>query len=294
MDTRQAKSLLRLFILLLFSISSCGSPGPTPESVSATPSPPPTASPSPPPPTPTPVPATPRPQCLDAGGEILSSEFDSPYLPHYFLYLPPCYEEDAPRRYPALYLIHGQIYTDDQWIRLGIPELADRLIASGEIPPLIIIFPYDKVSWQEPDKDGFGSALAEALVPYIDSHYRTRPEKAFRAIGGISRGGGWALHDLITYEETFGIFGGHSPAIFYTDNRTIESWAESFPLGETLPIYLDIGNADTLRPSAEKFETLLTQNDIPHEWHLYLGDHSERYWQAHVEEYLRWYGEALR
>jgi enterochelin esterase-like enzyme len=223
---------------------------------------------------------------------VRSQTFDSPYLQHFYIYLPPCYAEDAPRRYPSLYLIHGQIYTDDQWLRLGTSAIADALIANEEIPPMILIFPYDKVSWKLPEEDGFGTVLVDDLLPSIEAEYRVLPEREQRGIGGISRGGGWAIHDAVFYPSTFGVLGGHSPALFYPDKLEIQSWANetSFPRPR---IYLDIGDADTLRRSVEDFETLLTQNGIPHEWHLYIGAHEETYWQAHIEEYLRWYGAAF-
>jgi enterochelin esterase-like enzyme len=37
------------------------------------------------------------------------------------------------------------------------------------------------------------------------------------------------------------------------------------------------------------FHELLDQLEIPHEWQLNPGNHTEDYWSSHVEEYLRWY-----
>jgi enterochelin esterase-like enzyme len=56
-------------------------------------------------------------------------------------------------------------------------------------------------------------------------------------------------------------------------------------------IYIDIGDDD--RPEITKgatwLEGLLVKFDVPHEWHMFVGEHEEAYWQAHVEDYLRWY-----
>jgi enterochelin esterase-like enzyme len=56
-------------------------------------------------------------------------------------------------------------------------------------------------------------------------------------------------------------------------------------------IYMDI--SDDERPeiakSASWLEEILNRYDVPHEWHIFVGEHEEAYWQAHVEDYLRWY-----
>jgi S-formylglutathione hydrolase FrmB len=36
------------------------------------------------------------------------------------VYLPPCFDPNENARYPVLYMIHGQSFNDDQWVRLGI------------------------------------------------------------------------------------------------------------------------------------------------------------------------------
>ena len=108
------------------------------------------------------------------------------------IYLPPCYDERIEINYPVLYLLHGQTYTDDQWIRLGVPNILDNLIHSGESQPFIIVFPDDRY-WNLPAGPGFGERLVDSLIPYIDQTYRTLPDRNHRAIGGMSRGAGWAL-----------------------------------------------------------------------------------------------------
>jgi len=61
------------------------------------------------------------------------------------------------------------------------------------------------------------------------------------------------------------------------------------PAGQLPALYLDIGNKDRYLPSATEFEGLLTRYQVPHTWLINQGIHNEDYWQAHVEEYLRWY-----
>jgi enterochelin esterase-like enzyme len=206
------------------------------------------------------------------------------------VYTPPCYAELADQRYPVLYLIHGQSFNDDQWDRLGIDETADRLITAGVIAPLIIVMPRDR-NWSQPTEDAFGQAIAEVLLPWVDEAYRTIPERDYRAVGGLSRGAGWALHLGFSRWESFGAIGMHSLPVFWTDLPYIRTWLDAIPPEAFPRIYIDAPEKD--RPQIAKstawFEELLTEQSIPHEWHLFTGYHDEAYWGAHVEDYLRWY-----
>ena len=274
------------------------SPSVTPTPLpSVTPSPLPTNTPSPLPPTLTPsptIPSTPTPlACWTQPGRWERGSLSSDLLPlplEYTVYLPPCYDQQTERRYPVLYMLHGQNSNNDQWDRLGIDEAANALIASEQVPPFIIVLPRDR-SWEQPAVDKFGQVLADKLVPYIDAHYRTLPERAYRAIGGLSRGAGWAIHLGLSRWKLFGAIGAHSLPIFWEDTAHIRQWLKTIPSEEMPRIYLDIGDKDrsNIMDSVIWFEKLLTKEGIPHEWHLFPGYHAEAYWQAHVEQYLLWY-----
>ncbi len=231
------------------------------------------------------------PPCREQSGSTEQHSLVTAYLPvplRFLVYLPPCYPFHETSRYPVLYLFHGLFYDETQWQRLGALDTADRLIASGEVPPFLIVLPYDPSS-KEPDQYGFADAISNDLIPYIDTHYRTCPQNLCRAIGGLSRGAGWALHLGLTRPDLFSAVGAHSPAPFWADWPHFDDWLMAIP-AESLPrLWLDIGKSDPLRPSAEQLETLLNATKVPHEWYLFQGEHTEEYWRAHLELYLRWY-----
>ena len=248
--------------------------------------------------TPTQTPTPTRLACWSHPGDKVQGSLSTDLLRlplEYTVLLPPCYHQSPERRYPVLYLIHGQNYNHDQWDRLGADEAADGLIASGEVTPFLIILPRDR-SWAQPDEDNFGRVVAEELIPEIDAQYRTLAERRYRAVGGLSRGAGWAVHLGLSRWQLFGAIGGHSLPVFWGDTPHIRSWLDAIP-GEAMPrIYLDIGENDrpSIMESAVWFENLLSEKGIPHEWHLYPGYHEEAYWESHVEEYLRWYADGWK
>jgi enterochelin esterase-like enzyme len=297
---------LRLWIItvLVAAVSACATAPPadrpavlidptstSPEPDAATPTPPPiptftlTASPT----------ITPGPVCSETTGELEHLQLDdSPLAPEplrFIVYTPPCYQAETDRYYPVLYLIHGQLSTEEQWVHLGVPARMDALTAAGEIPPFLVVMPFDKSS-ALPDNDPFGLAVINDLIPWIDAHYRTLAIRPYRAIGGLSRGAGWAVHLGLEYWELFGAIGGHSLAVQYGDEARVSGWLDAIPAGSYPRIYLDIGASDGLFSSAAQIEQLLDARGIPHEWHPFQGYHNEAYWSSHVDDYLRWYGEG--
>lgn len=275
MPCRQATSLTAVLLLLTALCAACG-PAPLPAAV-PTPTATATATPGP---TPAPIVTV---DCLTQPGRIEGGSLADGLA--YQVYLPPCYVSDGPA-YPVLYLLHGLGYDEGQWLRLGAAEAADRLVASGGFPRFIIVFPRDPSS-RQPGEDPFEAAFLDELIPFIDATYHTRTDRAGRAVGGLSRGAGWAIHLGLGRADLFAAVGGHSPVIFYGDVSQIPGWLDELP--EETRVYLDSGENDQDLKNTRWLEQLLTDHGVPHEWHLNTGFHDEAYWSAHVEQYLRWY-----
>ncbi|MBL7163704.1 MAG: hypothetical protein ISS57_13980 [Anaerolineales bacterium] len=231
--------------------------------------------------------------CWDEGGLIENQQLKTDLFPDplvFRVYLPPCYDQEPEREYPLLYLLHGQTYTEDQWIRLGVDDTADTLIAAKQIPPLIIVMPLEQDDHTPPPENPYGEALVSDLIPYIDKTFRTRAERAYRAIGGLSRGGNWAVHLGLSHWEKFGALGGHSTPSFVTDGPPrIREYLKVIPDDQIPRIYMDAGEDDGWIFYTFKLEAVFTEENIPHEWYLFQGAHDEEYWAAHIEDYLRWY-----
>jgi enterochelin esterase-like enzyme len=291
MITRQAIKRTAMLLMLLGGCLACSPQKPsTPvllPSLTPSPIPPPTFIPSP-----IPTPSITPLACLTNPGRVEEGSLASTKPQQEFrIYLPPCYDEKTDKRYPVLYLLHGQTYTDDQWIRLGAADAADDLILSGASVPFIIVFPDDRY-WNLPPGPGFGQRLVEKLIPYIDSTYRTFPDRDHRAIGGLSRGAGWALRLGLSQWDLFGTIGLHSLAVLQSDASEIRDWLGDIPQSALPRVFMDVGDNDPELEMASQVESQFNRYGLLHEWHLYSGTHTEDYWSAHVQEYMRWYAEG--
>jgi enterochelin esterase-like enzyme len=245
-------------------------------------------------------------------GHVEVSSFYSATLERtmpYRVYLPPGYSETT-RRYATLYLLHGMGGSNKEWQDLGVAAVADRLIAAGQIAPLIIIMPEGARSyWVDQASGGeqWGRYTAVDLVNEIDATYRTITRTRSRAIGGLSMGAHGALQLALNYPGEFGAVGAHSLVLrrfdsipSYFGNATEFATRDPMQIVSTrgpgscsFALWIDIGQGDPWAGLAEQFESELEGLGVRHEWHLWAGDHSGAYWSAHLEDYLRFYNASL-
>ena len=113
-----------------------------------------------------------------------------------FVYLPPSYKTAPTRRYPVVYLLHGYGLTGERWMSFAkLAEGADTDIANGTMREMILVNPdaftkYDGSMYSSsPTTGDWETFIAQDLVKYIDSHYRTIATRASRGLGGHSMGG---------------------------------------------------------------------------------------------------------
>jgi enterochelin esterase-like enzyme len=113
-----------------------------------------------------------------------------------FVYLPPSYGTSRSQRYPVVYLLHGYGLTAERWMTFtNLAEAADKTIAAGTVREMILVSPdaFTKHSGSmyssSPTTGDWETYIAEDLVSYIDSHYRTIANRMSRGLGGHSMGG---------------------------------------------------------------------------------------------------------
>ena len=142
------------------------------------------------------------------------------------VYVPPGYDQDQERRYPAVYVIQGYTGFVSTWrnrsaFRQPFTETADAVFARQEAPPAIVVYVDAWTSYggsQFVDSPGTGryhSYLCEEVVPWVDEHYRTKPAAAHRAIMGKSSGGFGAMITPMLRPDLFSALATHSGDSLY-------------------------------------------------------------------------------
>ncbi len=201
------------------------------------------------------------------------------------VYLPPCYSNKGDR-YPVLYLLHGLGHDEQTWRDIGVGDIADELITAGDVRPFIIVMPRERGGDSQ-----FDNLFLENIVPFIEDNFYTNPDRAFRALGGMSRGAGWTVQMGLQNPDLFGILGLHSMAIFYSDEESVEIWLDRITPDLQQHYYIDIGDRDSLQVSARYMDRILRERDIDHVYEVVDGGtHTLDYWGGNLEDYLRWYG----
>ena len=248
--------------------------------------------------------------------QITKLSVDSKYLDKkvpYIVYLPKGYGDGT--EYPVWYGLHSYGKNERMWIDNGIAETADELIDSGEIDPLIMVFPFvQDASLKEIEADlkddgrlderNVDKFISKELIPYIDSQYFTLTSQDGRFIGGFSMGGMLALRIAFHHTNLFTKVGGYSPAIISNDysDQQLEEWL--FPNNEdeiddvvtfakekgitNLNIYMDAGNSnDPFTVGLQSLYKALQLRNIESEFIIYDGGHSLQ--TDLIKDYLKFY-----
>jgi enterochelin esterase-like enzyme len=128
-----------------------------------------------------------------------------------FIYLPPGYATNRTQRYPVVYLLHGYGLTAERWMSFtNLAEAADKDIAAGTMKEMILVNPdaftkYSGSMYSSSVTTGdWESYIAEDLVAYVDSHYRTIANRMSRGLGGHSMGGYGAIRIGMKRPDVFG------------------------------------------------------------------------------------------
>ena len=248
----------------------------------------------------------------------------------YAIYLPPDYETSQ-RSYPVLYLLHGS--GDDQtgWVQFGeVLNIADKEINSGKATSMIIVMPDANTGYR-----GYVNRISgdwnyedfffQEFVPYIEKTYRIKSEKRYRAISGLSMGGGGTLYYALHHPEMFSSAcplsastgplsledtknflqrgGGMQGSTNYTDDQ-VEAFYKKYSalyLVNNMPEdqkkavrwFFDIGDDDFLYEGNSLLHIAMRKNNIPHEYRVRDGAHNWTYWRASLPVVLEFVSEAF-
>ena len=244
----------------------------------------------------------------------------------YAIYLPPDYETSE-RSYPVLYLLHGA--GDDQtgWVQFGeVLHIADHAIVEGSATPMIIVMPDGNRGQRGYFNDlqnewRYEDFFFEEFLPYVETTYRIKGEKRYRAISGLSMGGGgtfmYALHHPELFSSACPLSASCGPLNREDMERQLkwrgwepgskeemEAWYKRHSVLELINDmpddqkkavrwYIDCGDDDFLFEGNSLAHIALRKKEIPHEFRIRNGGHSWTYWREALPEVLTFISAAF-
>ena len=244
----------------------------------------------------------------------------------YAIYLPPDYESSK-RDYPILYLLHGAGDDHTGWVQYGeVLQIADKEINVGNSTSMIIVMPDAQTG-----KKGYFNSFSEKwnyedyffneFIPFIEKKYRVKSEKKYRAIAGLSMGGGGSFVYALHHPE---MFASACPLSAYLGELDFDSFYASFlknqkdvnkerlldyfknhnvisliTTGDVQKInsvrwYIDCGDDDYLFEGNSLVHLNMRKRNIKHEYRVRDGKHNWTYWRASLSDVLIFVSKGFR
>lgn len=257
-----------------------------------------------------------------AQGRIVTESIQSRKLgvdQNYNVYLPEGY--DQARHYPVIYLLHGLSDDYTAWDKLGrIRDVADELIRSGEVRPVVIVMPnaggadihnyqngyFNVPGW--PYEDYF----FREFLPEVENKFNCGGSKGARAVMGLSMGGGGSVVYCQRHPDMFSSCYAMSP---WLDNKNMEvntgekketkftvtqkSVSEHSAIdflsraGEsvienlrTVKWFIDCGDDDFIFDLSTAFYAKMREKQVKAEFRVRDGVHNWEYWHISLRTAL--------
>lgn len=224
------------------------------------------------------------------------------------VYTPAGYEAGT-ERYPVFYLLHGMGGDEEAWLALGrTAQILDNLIAQGKAEPMIVVMTNGNISQEAaPGETHFGlvppttdlphtmdgtfEAAFPDVVAFVDKTYRTMPDKAHRAIAGLSMGGFHSFHISKEYPDMFdyvGLFsaaimpreGVQSPVYEDVDGKLKAQFAQAPKL-----YWIAIGDKDFLYDANRDLRARLDAAGYPYTYRESANGHIWKNWRIYLSEF---------
>ncbi|MBN2805542.1 MAG: esterase family protein [Prolixibacteraceae bacterium] len=205
------------------------------------------------------------------------------------VYTPPGYSDQ--NQYPVLYLLHGIGGDEKEWYNGGRPDIIlDNLIAEKKALPMIVVMPNGRA--MKNDRAGgnifdrekveafatFEKDLLNDLIPFVEKNYSVNNNRLYRAIAGLSMGGGQSLNFGLGNPDVFAWVGAFSSA---PNTKAPEELApEPEMLASKLSLlWFSCGTEDNLIRVSERTHLYLNEHQVPHVYVAEPGHHDFIFWK---------------
>lgn len=224
------------------------------------------------------------------------------------IYTPPGYESSQ-EKYPVLYLLHGMGGDEDEWVNFGrATQILDNLINQGKAKPMIVVISNGHAAMEaapgessrgfykpEHEKTGTMDGRFELnfkeIINFVESNYRVIPDKAQRAIAGLSMGGFHSAHISAYYENTFDYVGLFSAALIKRDDATGKIYSNFDEMLKNqkdsgLKLYwMGIGKDDFLYKANREFRDKLDKLGMKYTYVETDGAHIWKNWRIYLGQF---------
>ena len=228
------------------------------------------------------------------------------------VYLPPGYETSE-REYPVLYLLHGAGDDHTGWVQFGeVLHIADKAILEGSATAMIVVMPdantgqrgyFNSINndWRYED------FFFQEFMPFVENQYRIRKEKRYRAIAGLSMGGGGTfvyalrhpelfssacplsascgplnMEEMERYKSREGMKDATNQELeTYYKKHSVVDMMKNLPDEQKKAVrwFIDCGDDDFLYEGNSLVHIEMRKNEIPHEYRVRDGGHTWTYWR---------------
>jgi enterochelin esterase-like enzyme len=240
---------------------------------------------------------------------------------HALVYTPPYYDTQPNIRYPVLYLQHGGGEDETGWTKQGKANfIADNFIADGKCKPMIIVMAYgyaqrsgrsipdstsipfgspEMMKMMQESTAAFEDDVTQALIPFIDSTFRTLPDRDHRAMAGLSMGGMQTFQITLNHLDLFSYIGGFSGADASLvlngqnlDPKTAHNGVFADPAvfaKKVHLLWLGVGTVEpeNMRAGIQKLHKSLVEANIQHIYYESPGtDHEWQTWRRDLKDFV--------
>ena len=232
------------------------------------------------------------------------SKVDNEWRP-LFVYTPAGYNEGTDR-YPVVYIQHGGGEDHRGWVQQGrMANILDNLIANGKAVPMIVVSANSNIqtrgtggpAYSQQGMQPFRTEMVENIVPFVDKTYRTKAEPKYRAMCGLSMGGGQSFYVGLLSPDVFanigifstGMFGGISGAANFdlekecpgilSDTKTFNSKHNVF--------YISCGEQDPRIEYNKAVVEKMKQGGVNVQFNSFPGDHEWQPWRKSLADFAQ-------
>lgn len=241
--------------------------------------------------------------------KLISEEFEIPQLNKkrkIWALLPHDYDLSS-ESYPVLYLQDAQNLFNEK-AEFGNWEIDKKLAVMAEykIGKIIVIAiehaEKDRIKEYNVGQTILGKGqgkqyirfVTDTLKPFIDSNFRTKPEREFTGIGGSSMGGLVSIFSGLMYPEVYGKLMIFSPSLWVVPKMNISNDFDDEAQDTKIYLYAGGDESATMIEHVKQFKKKLIKSEfVSSKMKIKLsinmeGKHSEVYWSDEFPKAIEW------